>query len=456
MFSPDKALETLRKYMLVDGFDVVIDFEKSHGNTIVDARNGRAYLDMFSMVASQPLGINHPALTDEPFLRRIGRVAINNPTNSDIYNAEVAEFVDTFMTLAAPRSMKHLFLIAGGTLGVENALKVAIDWKVRKNFEKGCKEEKGHQILHFKECFHGRSGYTLSLTNTDPAKTKYFPKFDWPRVVNPKAVFPLEGGNLREVEKLEGEALAQIKQALHDRKDDIAAIIIEPIQGEGGDNHFRGEFLRALRQVCDESEVFFIVDEVQTGIGLTGRMWCYQHFGFEPDAISFGKKTQVCGCLVGPRVDEIEKNCFRESSRINSTWGGTTVDMMRATQYLKVIDREKLVERAVTLGDYAIARLRQMQKENPGTFTNVRGRGLLLAVDLVDPSTRPAILGKAFELGMIVLPTGTKGIRLRPSLIVTQAEIDQAVEILAKAAHRDSPVVAGAGAISSTTGKTSA
>ncbi|HZI94400.1 MAG TPA: L-lysine 6-transaminase [Patescibacteria group bacterium] len=440
MITPDKGMSTLKKYLLVDGFDVMIDFDKSHGNTIVDARSGRSYLDMFSMVASQPLGMNHPDLTDETFLRRIARVAINNPTNSDIYNPEAAEFVETFMSVAAPASMKHLFLIAGGTLGVENALKVAMDWKVRKNLARGIKEEKGHQIIHFKECFHGRSGYTLSLTNTDPAKTKFYPKFDWPRITNPKITFPLEGANLRQVEKLEAEALSQIKQALHDNKDDIAAIIIEPIQGEGGDNHFRPEFFRALRQVCDESEVFFIVDEVQTGIGLTGRMWCYQHFGIEPDAIAFGKKTQVCGCLVGPRVDEVEKNCFKESSRINSTWGGTTVDMVRASQLLKVIEREKLVDHAARLGETTLERLRQMQKDNPTTFTNARGRGLFMAVDLVDPSLRPAILGKVFELGMLILPTGTSGIRFRPSLNVTQAELDQAIEILSKATRE-----AGAG-----------
>ncbi|HEY3176393.1 MAG TPA: L-lysine 6-transaminase [Candidatus Polarisedimenticolia bacterium] len=435
MLAPDKAMETLRKYLLVDGFDVLIDFEKSRGNTLVDARSGRSWLDMFSMVASQPLGFNHPALTDEAFLRHIGKVAVNNPTNSDIYNPHAAEFVDTFMRLAAPASMKHLFLIAGGTLGVENALKVAMDWKVRKNFKKGHKEEKGHQVIHFKECFHGRSGYAMSLTNTDPAKTKYFPKFPWPRIVNPRITFPLEGENLRAVEKLESEALAQIKQAVRDNKDDIAALIIEPIQGEGGDNHFRGEFFRALRQVCDESEIFLIVDEVQTGIGSTGRMWCYQHFGFEPDAITFGKKTQVCGTLVGARVDEVENNCFTESSRINSTWGGSTVDMVRASQYFKVIEKEGLVAHAATLGEYALARLQEIQVEFTGAMANARGRGLFMAIDLVEPALRPALLKRCFDNGMLILPTGSKGIRFRPSLIVTRKEIDQAVEILARSAR---------------------
>ncbi|HKY33838.1 MAG TPA: L-lysine 6-transaminase [Candidatus Polarisedimenticolia bacterium] len=435
MISPDKAMDTLRKHMLVDGFDVLIDFDKSRGNTIVDARDGRSYLDMFSMVASQPLGLNHPALTDETFVRRLGRAAIHNTTNSDIYNTDVAEFVHTFMTLAAPSSMKHLFLVAGGTLGVENALKIAFDWKVRKNFRKGYKEEKGHQVLHFKECFHGRSGYTLSLTNTDPSKTKYYPKFDWPRIVNPKIAFPLEGQSLRDVERTEAEALAQIKQALHERRDDIAALIIEPIQGEGGDNHFRAEFFRALRQVCDESEVFFIVDEVQTGIALTGRMWAYQHFGIEPDAIAFGKKTQVCGCLVSSRVDEVENNAFVESSRINSTWGGNTVDMVRSSQYLKVIAQEKLVERAAAVGAASLERVRSLQTEVPGVFTNARGRGMMMAVDLGDPSARPALLRKATEMGLLILPTGSRGIRFRPSLITTQAEIEKAVEILARSAR---------------------
>ena len=433
--TPDNALSTLKKYMLVDGFEIVIDLERSRGTTIVDARNGREFLDMFSMVASQPIGMNHPSMTEPHFRERILRAAINNPSNSDIYNPEMADFVNTFMTIAAPPSMKHLYLVAGGTLAVENALKVAFDWKVRKNFARGHKEEKGHRVIHFKECFHGRSGYSISMTNTDPAKTKYFPKMAWPRIVNPKVTFPLEGKNLAAVEAVEQEALSQIKQALRDNKDDVAALIIEPIQGEGGDNHFRGEFLRALRQVCDESEVFMIVDEVQTGVGLTGRMWCYQHFGFEPDVIAFGKKTQVCGIMVSARVDEVKDNCFVESSRINSTWGGNLVDMVRGGQYLRVIEREGLVQNAARVGEHALGRIQGLQKEMPGVFTNARGRGLFLAIDLVDPDKRPAMLKAIFDAGMVMLPSGTRSLRMRPGLIVTTQEIDRAVEILARCAR---------------------
>jgi L-lysine 6-transaminase len=430
--NPQQAMGTLKRWMLVDGFDVLLDFDRSSGCTIVDQQTGRAFLDMFSMVASNPLGMNHPALTDKAFLETIGRAAVQNPSNSDIYSAETAAFVDLFTRLGAGPTMKHLFLVAGGSVGVENALKVAFDWKVRKNFEKGYREEVGRQVIHFRECFHGRTGYALSLTNTDPAKTKHYPRFAWPRIPNPKAVFPLEGDNLRSVERAEAEAIAAVKQAIHDNKDDVAALIIEPIQGEGGDNHFRSEFLRELRRICDESEVFFIVDEVQTGVAMTGRFWCHQHFGFEPDAVAFGKKTQVCGCLVSSRVDEVENNCFVESSRINSTWGGNLVDMVRATRYLEVIERDRLAENAAAVGAYALERLRALQRELPDALTNARGRGLFMAVDLKDPSVRPAVLKKAFENGMLILPSGTRALRLRPPLVAGRAEIDKAVEILAR------------------------
>ena len=213
---------------------------------------------------------------------------MNKPSNSDIYTTEQAEFLETFARVALPTYLPHVFFVDGGTLGVENALKAAFDWKVKKNFRKGYKEEKGTKVIHFRRAFHGRSGYTLSMTNTDPAKTDLFPKFAWPRVLNPVQRFPLNEENTKATIADEETSLGQIKAAFREHKDDIAAIIIEPIQGEGGDNHFRGEFLRALKRLADENEAMFIVDEVQTGIGLTGKMWAHLHFGIEPDMVAFG------------------------------------------------------------------------------------------------------------------------------------------------------------------------
>ena len=429
---PADVMKTLGCYMLVDGFDVVIDFEKSTGSRIVDARTGRSYLDMYTMFSSHPLGMNHPRLTESGFVEKIGRVAVNKPSNSDIYTLEMAEFVDTFARLAAPGWMKHLFLVSGGALAIENALKVAFDWKVRKNQARG-RSDGGTQVIHFRECFHGRSGYTMSLTNTDPNKTLNFPKFDWPRIDNPKVVFPCEGDNQIAVQQAEGRALQQIEQLVARDGDDIAALIIEPIQGEGGDNHFRGEFLRELRRVCDEHDIFFILDEVQTGLGMTGRWWAHQHFDVEPDAIAFGKKTQVCGIAVGARVDEVPDNCFAVSSRINSTWGGNLTDMVRAARYIEVIADENLLDNVVARGAQAVERLAALQARHADQIRNVRGRGLLIAFDLVRSDLRPTLLSQAFSHGLLVLGCGTGSVRLRPALNVTAAEIDEAVDLLDRA-----------------------
>ncbi len=234
---------------------------------------------------------------------------------------------------------------------MENALKTAFDWKVRKNLAAG-KGEKGTQIIHFREAFHGRTGYTLSLTNTaDPRKYMYFAKFDWPRIINPKLRFPVTEAVLQRVVAEEAQAIAEIEKAVRDNPDDIAALIIEPIQGEGGDNHFRPEFFHALRRLADEHDFMFIVDEVQTGLGATGRMWAIEHMGVKPDIIAFGKKAQVCGIIVGDRIDEVADNVFDVSSRINSTWGGNLVDMVRSQRYLEIIEAEDLVKNAQGMGE---------------------------------------------------------------------------------------------------------
>ena len=429
VIQPDAVLNTLRQYINVDGLDVVLDYKKSQGAYIYEARNNKQYLDLFSFVASNPVGMNHPGMNNPEFIEYIGKIALNKPSNSDIYYAELADFVKTFFDIAVPSYFKYGFFIEGGALAVENALKTAFDWKVRKNFKKGYKEEKGHQVIHFKQAFHGRSGYTLSLTNTDPAKTKLFPKFNWPRISNPKVTFPLNENNLDDVIKAEKQAVSEINKALLDNKDDIACIIIEPIQGEGGDNHFRKEFFEQLRQICDENELLFIMDEVQTGVGMTGKWWAHQHYA-QPDIIAFGKKSQVCGILATDKVDEIPENVFHTSSRINSTWGGNIVDMIRFKKYLQIIEEEKLVENAAAVGSYLLSRLQDMQMKYPGILSNARGKGLYAAIDFPDADMRKTAVQKIFEKYVILLGSGERSIRFRPALNITKGHIDEGLEVI--------------------------
>jgi len=430
--SPTEVHGILARYILADGFDLVFDFEKSRGAWVHDSRSGRDYLDFCTFFASNPIGYNHPKMRDPEFLKVLHRVAQLKPSLSDLYSVEYAWFVDVFGRIAMPAHMRYAFFIEGGTLGVENALKTAFDWKVRRNRAKGIAGEKGQQIIHFRQAFHGRSGYALSLTNTDPVKTDLFPKFSWPRVENPGLRFPVTPEVERDVAAAEERALDGIERAFAQHPDDIAAILIEPIQAEGGDIHFRPGFLKALQRKAREHEVFFVLDEVQTGVGITGRMWAHEHFGLEPDVVAFGKKMQVCGCMVGPRVDEEPENVFRKSSRINSTWGGGLTDMVRAGRYLEVIHEEKLVDNARVVGQRLLDGLRAVEQEFGGVMTNARGRGLMIAFDLPTPELRGRAQDRMLENGLLLLGCGVRSIRFRPPLNLAPAEADAALEKVRK------------------------
>lgn len=426
----DQVIPTLSKYMLTDGFEIILDLDKSHGATMVDEATGDEYLDFFTFFASSAIGLNHPYLNSEKVRQVLGKVAVNKPSNSDIYTTYMAEFVELFAKVAKPDYMKHLFFIAGGALAVENGLKVAFDWKVRKNFLKGYKEEKGHKVIHFKEAFHGRSGYTMSLTNTDPAKVKYYPKFDWPRIINPKIKFPLEN-NLDAVIKLEEQALSEIELAIKKNLDDIAVIIIEPIQAEGGDNFFRKEFFIKLREIADKNEILLMFDEVQTGFGLTGKFWAHEYY-VKPDILAFGKKAQVCGIMVSDRIDDIEDNVFKVSSRINSTWGANFVDMVRSKFILEVIKNENLVENSKKVGEHLKFQLLKIQEEFPSLINNVRGLGLMCSFDLPTTSLRKLFRETCYKEKLMILGCGDKSIRFRPPLNITEDEIDKGLTIIRK------------------------
>ncbi len=432
--SPEQVNESLSKHILADGFDLTYDMELSQGAYIYDSKNKRKLLDFFTCFASVPLGYNHPKmLNDEGFKKNLLAAAMANPSNSDVYTQQYAEFVDTFSKHGMPDYLPHAFFIAGGGLAIENALKVAMDWKVQKNFAKGYQEEKGFKVLHFERAFHGRTGYTLSLTNTLPDKTKWFAKFDWPRVSTPVLKFPIEGDHLKLAIETEELSITQIKRAFFEHKDDICAIIIEPVQSEGGDNHIRETFLEQLKELADENEAFLIYDEVQTGVGLTGKFWCHQHFSEKarPDILVFGKKMQVCGILVGEKVDEVENNVFKVSSRINSTWGGNLVDMVRASQILRIIAEDNLCENAAIVGAYLKSQLEQLAEQYP-VMSNVRGKGLLCAFDFPDKATRDSFIKQGMENNVMFLGCGSQTIRFRPALCIEKKHIDEGIVVMKK------------------------
>ncbi|KZS83280.1 L-lysine 6-transaminase [Mycobacterium persicum] len=423
--TPDQVHEVLGRSMLVDGLDLVLDLSRSAGCYLVDARTGRRYLDMFTFVASSALGMNHPALAgDEEFRAELTEAALNKPSNSDVYSVAMARFVETFVRVLGDPALPHLFFVEGGALAVENALKVAFDWKSRHNQARGIDPALGTRVLHLSGAFHGRSGYTLSLTNTKPVTVARFPKFDWPRIDAPH-IRP--GLTESAMAALEAEALRQARAAFEAHPHDIACFIAEPIQGEGGDRHFRAEFFAAMRQLCDEHDALLIFDEVQTGCGITGTPWAYQQLAVAPDVVAFGKKTQVCGVMAGRRVDEVTDNVFAVKSRLNSTWGGSLVDMVRARRILEVIENDGLFEHAARQGRHLRARLDELAQEFPGLVLDPRGRGLMCAFSLPTTADRDDVIRQLWQRAVIVLPAGDDGVRFRPALTVTRAEIDAAI-----------------------------
>lgn len=414
--------DVLGRSILTDGLDLVLDLDRSGGSYLVDARDGTRYLDMFTFFASSALGMNHPALTDAGFRAELAQAAVNKPSNSDVYSVPMARFVQTFARVLGDAALPHLFFVDGGALAVENALKVAFDWKSRLNESRGIDPALGTRVLHLRGAFHGRSGYTMSLTNTDPNKVARFPKFDWPRIDAPVVMPGVD------IVALERESLRQARSAFEAYPHDIACFIAEPIQGEGGDRHMRPEFFAAMRDLCVEYDALLIFDEVQTGVGMTGTAWAYQQLGVTPDVVAFGKKAQVCGVMAGGRVDDVDDNVFRVSSRINSTWGGNLTDMVRARRILEVIEADGLIDNAVRMGWYLVGQLRCLASEFPSLVLDPRGRGLMCAFSMPSAAQRDEVIRRLWQRHVILLASGTDSVRFRPALTVSRTEIDEAVQ----------------------------
>jgi L-lysine 6-transaminase len=431
--SPDQVHQVLARNLLTDGFKLVFDNRASRGSWFVDARSGERYLDLYTFFGSAALGANPAGLADDAdFLALLGEVAANKPANSEVYSTHLAEFVQTFVRVLGDPALPHLFFVEGGALAVENALKTAFDWKSRRNEAAGRNRSLGSKVLHLTHAFHGRSGYTLSLTNTEAVKTDRYPKFNWPRIDVPAIRFPL-ASYPGEVEAAEALALQQARMAFEADPHDIACFIAEPIQGEGGDNHMRAEFLQAVQLLCHQHDALFVLDEVQTGVGLTGSTWAYQQLGLEPDIVAFAKKAQVGGVMAGRRVDAVPDNVFRVSGRINSTWGGGLVDMVRARRVLEIIERDGLVPQAATTGAWFLDGLRDLGERHPAVMSNIRGRGLMCAFDLPTRAARDRTITRLREEHVLVLGCGDRSIRFRPALNVTPQQLEFGLTALDRA-----------------------
>ncbi len=391
-----------------------IDLYSSQGSWLHDI-NGDKYLDCYSQCGSQPLGWNYDI---NKYLSQLYLASGFNICNGDFNTYLSVQFKEYFQYLN--HDFQHFFYIAGGSPAVENALKVAFDWKYKLLAAKGGVDmdeyESQVDILHMKYAFHGRTGYSLSLTNTTPDKTDLFPKFYWSRLKCPA----INKQPPTAVEEMEEQVIEHIED-ICTQNEYVAGLIIEPIQGEGGDNHFRPEFLKKLYDLSCEFNFLLIFDEVQTGVGLTGKLWNYEYLDFVPDIVVFGKKTQVCGIMAtNTKLGMIENHAFKCEKRINSTWGGNTVDMVRGYAYLQTIMNENILSNVVTVGDHFLNRLREIPE-----FLNVRGKGLMIAFECLVENFKEKLYNK-----LLFMQSPPNTVRLRPHLTLTEETADEAVRLI--------------------------
>ena len=426
MIKPQNVHQVLSRHQLADGYPIVLDLERSHGSWVHDGSSGSEYLDFFTCFASWPVGYNHPKMVEAGFSERLLQAARHHPANSDLYTGPMAEFVEAFATRVTPEGFPYHFWVQGGALAVENAMKVAFDWKAHKVGVDQVNDGWDLSILHLRQAFHGRSGYTMSVTNTVPDKVALFPKFCWPRVHNPAIHFDLDGGIANDIEAEEAKSIAEVEAAFQLPKQHVAAILLEPMQGEGGDNHFRPEYFAKLRELCDQQEALLIYDEVQTGFFGSGKPWLWQHKGVAPDVVAFGKKTQVCGLYANTRVDDVPENVFHKSSRINSTWGGSLVDMVRCHKFIDIILEDGLAENVSQRGAEFMEGLRSLAKDK-GTISNVRGLGSLVAFTLETTEKRDALMKSLWDHKLMALASGPRSIRARLPMVVSKDEISDAL-----------------------------
>ena len=402
------AFKVLKRWQTVDNYRMVIDFSKSKGNFLKDA-NGKRYLDLLTQIASLPLGYNHPRLL-KTSLKNHSYLS-HRFANGMFPDKEHIRLLDTTLQRCYPQFMDqkkgYIHTDVSGALANEAAIKAAFLWKM-KQLKDPKPDANKLKMISFENSFHGRTLGTLSATHAQPQYRKDLPLLEWDTIPFPKMMNP--GDELRCLKKL--EKLCKDNYPYH------AGMIIEPILSEGGDLHASDKFFKTVRSITKSWDVPLIVDEVQTGLGSTGKMWGHEHWNVAPDIVTFSKKCQIAGFFAHDK--------FRPeyTFQIFNTWMGDTGRGIILEEILNVIEEEHLIKRVHTLGKYI---KKCLQSKN---LSNVRGRGTVISFDMENTKTRDDLIDYLEEKGVIVGRCGNRSIRLRPSLTITKEEIDIFLDIL--------------------------
>lgn len=387
--------------------------------------DGNVLMDMTGQVGAMPLGYNNPKILDR--LEEFDLVDPLKIAGQDFYlpsqgvtesNASVpgpADLMERLTDITAHYGMDTVFLSNSGAEAVENALKLSFD------------HTHGKYTITTEGAFHGRTLGTLSLNRSRAKYRSHFPEIDgvhdMPYCTNRSCdadtcecgFFFDETSALRRMLDPETGYVAA---------DEVAALILEPFQGEGGYRPPSTAFMDEIAELCDEHDLMLIADEIQSGLGRTGEWWASDHYAIEPDIISSAK-----GLRVGATISR-EEVFPEKKGRISSTWGaGDLIASAQGVATIDAIEEYDLMDNATERGEQMKELMREF--DMPGA-TDVRGKGLMLAVDFDTKERRDAIQEEAFSRGLLTIGCGKRTLRLLPPLDVTERELHLAAEMLAE------------------------
>jgi len=438
-----RELETKSNFGSVHFF---ADYKKSKGNYLVDVDNN-VYLDVLQQISSVPLGYNHPALAATAASEQFQSIIINRPSMGINPPGETFQMLSDTLLRIQPKGLPNVQTMMCGSCSVENAMKAAmIKYRAEQRgsydpseleLETCLKQELPGTpdicFLTFTNAFHGRTFGSLTLTRSKAIHKVDIPGFKWPITDFPELKYPLADyveHNRAEEARCLDMARKVIKES-NDKGCYVAGVIVEPIQSEGGDNAASPEFFQGLQNICKETKCAFVVDEVQTGGGPTGKFWAHEHWNLDeaPDMVTFAKKLMVGGYYF--------KDGFlpKQPYRIFNTWMGDQARVALLKTVIDVIEKDNLLEATCRAGDVLIAGLNKLNVLYPNTIMDVRGVGTVISFTCETPQLRDKMSATLRSLGLQNAGNGNKSLRLRPALIFNETHARLTIDLIEDAAR---------------------